>query len=527
MHHINNFRLLQTMKRLTIIIFAISCALCSFCQTRSLLDYSEIALGKKADGSSLMFHFIPTDGKLKGFGITEKLPYLIISDKAGNHLFNLETYQEIANIKKGNNNFAQINNDGYLLISKGAMFTFKIGCPSFYNFNGEKIWSTKDEAVLADRKNNVVICSQNRAGDAMVGYDMSTGRELWHVKIPFKKHYPWGGIFNDKEDRRMYYLMSDSLIRLNIVTGDTIRHSFSAGVKEPMKSRFTLTKMRKPSSAAFAREMAFSAVTGAILTGTHSNIVAKGDSLFVADAENVYCFDKSLKTIWQTAIPQGMGAKSDLQVKDGKVCLQNYGVAFQNGIIGRCGKPFFASYDRNTGRQLAFDVAGIEKKIVGGIHVEGRTFWQTDKAFLYTDDGDSIAHEIKWKAQTDNLSDEYYPDYVICDTVGIIKDGSFQYLISDKDQLLVEVYGKDINIIRPDGNCTLLPASEAFRNRDGNVYYTNNGSDAARDFVVVDPETQKIKYTFHILGNVRQDDKGNLFVFTKQGIGFLPSCLSR
>lgn len=515
----------MTMKRLTLVILTIITSIYSFCQTKALTDYPKIALGKKADGTNLMFHFIPTEGKLKGYGITENLPYLIISDKTGNHIFNLDTYQEIANVKFGNGELIQINNDGYLLSSKGAMFTFKIGYPTFYNFKGEKVWGNRDETLMADRGNNIVICSQNRAGDAIAGYDMSTGKDLWHVKLPFKKHYPWGDLFHDKNEKQMYYLISDSLICLNIVTGDTIRHAFTAGVKEPMKSRFSFVRTRKPSSAAFAREAAFSVVTGAILTGTHSNIIARGDSLFVADADNVYCFDKNLKAIWQTAIPEGMGSKSDLQIIKGKIYLQNYGVAFQNGLIGKCGKPFSASYDIKTGKQLTFNIPNIEKKIVGGVHVDGRTYWQTGKSFLYTDDGDSIAHELKWKAQTSNLPNEYYPNYVIYDSIGIVKDGTFQYLTTNKKQLLVEVYGKDFNIIKSDGSCDFLPASEVYSNRKGKVYYTNNGKDAdtVRDFVIFDPSSLRVKYTFHLQGNVIQHSKGNVFVSTKQGIGFLPS----
>ncbi len=93
--------------------------------------------------------------------------------------------------------------------------------------------------------------------------------------------------------------MGDSLIRLNVVTGDTLRHAFTAGVKEPLKSRFSFAKERRtlPSSD-FTREAIFSTGIGAVLTGTHSNIIFSGDSLFVADAEHFYCLDKKLNTRW-------------------------------------------------------------------------------------------------------------------------------------------------------------------------------------------------------------------------------------
>ena len=89
--------------------------------------------------------------------------------------------------------------------------------------------------------------------------------------------------------------MGDSLIRLNVVTGDTLRHAFTAGVKEPLKSRFSFAKERRtlPSSD-FTREAIFSTGIGAVLTGTHSNIIFSDDSLFVADAEHFYCLDKNL-----------------------------------------------------------------------------------------------------------------------------------------------------------------------------------------------------------------------------------------
>lgn len=267
--------------------------------------------------------------------------------------------------------------------------------------------------------------------------------------------------------------------------------------------------------------MASYAIKNNVLTGTCSNLIIEGDRLYIADADNVYCLDKDLNTVWQTPIPDEMGARSHISVDGKKVRLINFDIAFQKGTSFRCGMPFIASYDKSSGRQLAMDKIDLKKKIYGGIYTAGRAYWQTLNGFYYNNEGDTLAHKIHREPQTGNKPTDNYPNLLLCDTVGILSNGAFQYVCTDKEKMVVEVYDKDVNVVSPDGSCKLIPADEVYVHGTGNVYCTNGDEDKPRSFVVLDAKTKQIKYTFRLTGNVIEDYLGNLFVITHSNIGFL------
>lgn len=507
------------MKKFFLLFLSIFTALQLSAQKHNIADYDEVALGHQADGSKLMFHFIPADGEgQSSFGMRE-LPFLLVSDKGGYKLFNTDTGKEEAQLKLGGKSLAQVNRDGYLTLTQGGLFSFTQGRPAFYNFKGKKVWSCKDELLMADRRNNIVVCGSGRQGDTFVGRDMSTGKELWRVTIPCERHFPWGDTHRDQVDTRAYWLMADSLIRLDIVSGDTLRHAFTAGVKEPARSRFSIVRGRKLASRDFIREAQFSGVRAGILTGTHSNFLFENDRVYVADAENLYCFGHNLKEIWKTPLPEGLGAKSALASDGSQLRLICFGEAFQNGYIGRYGKSFAATYDKRTGRQLSLLVPDIKKKVVGGVYLDSRAYWQTDNGFSYTDDGDDTVHKIDYSPVAQHQPDAAQADFVICDTMGVVQAGSLRPIVTDKSQLVVEVYGKDVNVIHADGSVTLLPADSVYFHDGGNVYSTNNGSDGTNSFVIIDPVTRRVENSLRLRGVVSQDRRGNIFAFTKQGVG--------
>ena len=138
---------------------------------------------------------------------------------------------------------------------------------------------------------------------------VSTGKELWQRTIACSKHYPWADMYIDQHDRKTYYLKGDKLVKLNILTGDTICHSFSAGVKEPTKSRLSIVRRQMATSRDFQFEEASSSLIGNfILTGTHSNIIDTCNCLYVADAKSFVVKNRSTTRI--TAITEKMIAIS-------------------------------------------------------------------------------------------------------------------------------------------------------------------------------------------------------------------------
>lgn len=157
--------------------------------------------------------------------------------------------------------------------------------------------------------------------------------------------------------------------------------------------------------------------------------------------------------------------------------------------------------------------------MVGGVYLDSRAYWQTDNGFSYTDDGDDTVHKIDYSPVAQHQPDAAQADFVICDTMGVVQAGSLRPIVTDKSQLVVEVYGKDVNVIHADGSVTLLPADSVYFHDGGNVYSTNNGSDGTNSFVIIDPVTRRVENSLRLRGVVSQDRRGNIFAFTKQGVG--------
>ena len=392
-----------------------------------------------------------------------------------------------------------------------------------YNFKNEKSWELKEQLFMADRKNQIVIfLSKGTNGpynNAMTGYDMRTGRQLWKTEISHELHLPVCHTCSDTLIST-FYLIADSLIAIDPLTGEIHRHTFKAGVKESLKSRFSIAKERVQSSDCWAEEARWSyngyhGISPVILTGTHSHLKEKGDSLFIADAEYLYCLDKKLKEIWKTPLPDGGGAKSLLRIIGDQLLLQSYGVGFQNGLLGRCGQTFTASYDIHTGKVLQQTIVDSTKKMTGGIIVPGRAYWQNDTKLSYTDDGSGTITPINWKFKEFVASNECGLE--VCDTISILQDGYLRPIPSDSNQVVVLRKGKEASIIQTDGSETILKADEVYL-EDGNGLFSTNAEFPSRHYVVIDPETRKVIVGFTPAGRTFMDKSGRLYILMKDGI---------
>lgn len=489
--------------------------------------YPEVTLAKCDDGTELKGLYITFPSGLKSVSFTNELPYFCLVDNDDViHVYDISTFQQKTEIKLQSGSFTQLTKDGYLIEKKNNILKNTIS-PVFYNFKNEKVWTCKEEIVLSDRRNNVVVCYREPFGKQeyngmMVAYNMSTGQELWQKTLPHFLHFPWGDCYKDAANANRYYMMTDSLVSLDINTGETSCRPFYAGVKEPTKSIFSIVKNRIPASFDWRKEAYYSyepMIAPHVLTGTHSNWIIRGDSMFVADAKNVYCLDHQLRTIWTTPIPDDNGSKSMLREDGGRLLLMGYGEAFQNGYFGRCGKPFMAAYDKTTGKQLLFSLPAIEKKITGGIIVPGRAYWQDDKGFSYTNEGETTVNRINWNPKTDRQPDPNYPDKVIGDTVSILKDGILQPVPTDAHHLVVELYNKDVYVINDDGTDRMLKAEDVYLQDSKNIYSTNG--EMPRHYVIINPETRKADYSFSANGKVYMNNFGDILISMKQGLGII------
>ena len=171
--------------------------------------------------------------------------------------------------------------------------------------------------TITDRHENVVVC-EKKWGE-YVAYDMSTGKELWQRTIAGSKHYPWADMYIDRHDRKTYYLKGDKLVKLNILTGDTICHSFSAGVKKPTKSRLSIVRRQMPTSRDFQFEEASSSLIGNfILTEPTATLSTPAIVFMLLMPEPLLLLTEPPDTLADSAPPDCMGSKSEISHRGAK-----------------------------------------------------------------------------------------------------------------------------------------------------------------------------------------------------------------
>ena len=278
-----------------------------------------------------------------------------------------------------------ITDDGYMTEGGAIIGT------TMHDLNGKKRWRKNLQLVgtTPDGKLCIFQKSLNRHSDEFIALRASDGGEQWRTFISHNLHYPFAHAMAD-QSRQYLLLIGDSLIKLNVTTGQTIGRPFAGGVKEPMKSRFkfvwrttTALTLKNRNDVALSEEPF---IKSAILTATHSNFIRRKDRFYVADADSIYCMDYDLRTIWTTPLPEGLGSNSEIRLQGDSLLMKNYGVAFQKGCQTRYGKPFAAIFDKASGRQLFLQI--IDKKPSReavddeNVHVEG---WIADEDGPHSD----------------------------------------------------------------------------------------------------------------------------------------------
>lgn len=509
------------MKKLAILIL-ILIPILIFADNKAIYDYPLLPISKDSDGNDIMGYNIPVEGKLEKAAFCSGFPRLAIYDEKNIRIFDTHTLELVTELKiKGI--ITDIVDSGYFVIQEAqfpSMSNYQI---SFYNLAGKQVWKNKDWPIL--KQANVLIKAKSK--NKFIGSAMSTNQKLWEKTLPCKTHNISCEHYAENEDSNYLYIIGDSLVRINVLTGDTIMRSFCSTAIPSLGKLIGIdfSNPLGPYNLDLIKELKLSGIYNEFIAGLHSNWIVRGDSMIIADANNLYCFDKDFKTIWQTTLPQKMGAKSRIKLIGDHIQFLNYGIGFARRSYFSHGKPFGATFSVSDGKQLSFTLPTIKNKIMGGLYTDsGKIYFQTRKGFFYCDENDSILHKVEWTPQRKIKSEEMFSNNMICDSVCIVKDGLIQTIKTDDKQLIVQIDKSDVNVINMDGNCQLIPSDEVYFHTLNNIYATNGNQNGRRNFIIVEPNNGKVKYKFSIKkGVVMQDDDGNIILCTQQSVFFKKS----
>lgn len=243
----------------------------------------------------------------------------------------------------------------------------------------------------------------------------------------------------------------------------------------------------------------------------------------MADADSIYCLNPDLETIWATALPAEGGTKSWIILDNGKIRFFNYGVVFYNLGLNKSRIPFAAVYDSSTGRQLSFTDPELSKRFTGGHYGPGCAYWQDGDKIYYSYDGEKGSHQLKWKIKYDGESVYKVPKVTLCNTVYTLAEGFLKPIQSDSTQLVTEIYGRDVNVVKHNGECTPIPYNEVYFRDGRDIYSTNSLPGKPRNVVITEPGSLKIKYKMKSYGEVYMSPSGNIFINMKNGLVVIPA----
>lgn len=488
----------------------ISCALAvgaiAGARAVSLSDCPEVGWGKDMEGNNVMFHYL----EIPGYDVRVKSipPRLLLFGKKESLLYDTESLELIRKVKiKSGLTPRTITDKGYLTKVENPMKTRF----TFFNYDGKKIWENKKAPVMFDTNKSVVIFNDDSQGKKVFALDMESGQPLWKMKIKSKQEDVWPDAFWPDVDDKYAYLTADSLIRLDVRTGETFKRPFNSG-----KRYF----------------------------GMKSNWLERGDSLFIADADSLYCFNFDLNKIWSTALPKDAGSRSKIRIKDDKIYLLNLSYAFSEPFyifttgsllldlimseafseteVRKSGKPFAAVYDIKDGHEVSLTMpSDFDKKTTQGCYSDdGAIYWQSGRDIYRTDEGKNEVRKIEWKPVTKVVATKDTYNYALLDSVKYIKDGRLETVRTDADHFVVLVYGKDINVVTPEGKVELtLKPEEVYYHRRNGCYQDSEKDGMARNYVIADEATGEIECQIRISGDVWVDKAGNIFVLTNNALG--------
>ncbi len=390
------------MKRITILLLQITAILCMKAQTPS------VNIGRTIDGDSVMANqkVMPyTIYKING-GNSNCLAILMQKTAAG--AFSGGTTCVSALDKdtkdilwtkemKGVITHADPTKQGMLICNGNKTILLD-------NNDGHELWNIKLCPVYMNDSLDVIVgYKSNTTSDSnLKGYRLSTGEQLWETKVKHAVSWGWNDVQEMPGERIL--VVADDINVIHLLTGTC--HSYDA------KTGFSDVK----TSILMGLAMAAGAVAGAaafggggyyympvygpnVINGLSSNILQMDSCYFIADRNELRCFDKDMQQKWTYSYPTEKSSASFLYGENNTVYMLNFGYGLRNGNNKvKHSKPFIASFNALTGEPFFFNTLKMKKDIVEDAFIAP---WES---FILFDDGmayqrdinDSIIHITPW-----------------------------------------------------------------------------------------------------------------------------------
>ena len=223
---------------------------------------------------------------------------------------------------------------------------------------GKEIWEVKNNIYFVDPVDNIGIGYKfkNATGysNELEGIDLTNGNILW--KRNLNREYGWNNLFYINDSTMI--VVAAGLHSINIKTGKGWDYNTITGEKD-----------YSGTVAANALGVVAGLLTGTFVMSTGCNLVRDLVSNTIVDSVSIYFASKeqlvklnkqSGEISWTFPFPKNFTSKSSIFVKDSVLFMVNNGIAFMGQRQLDYGKPFFASFDKRTGKQIFLSFINTE-----------------------------------------------------------------------------------------------------------------------------------------------------------------------
>lgn len=261
--------------------------------------------------------------------------------------------------------------------------------------SGKELWGKESKGNPIQPvyvTDNILVVYKVMGSGLLRGLDLATGEVVWKKSLDCSK----GWSFIEPISADSAWVAADNLYRIDWNTGKSDKFSIKSGFTNGKKlaslmatslamgivtaglSGGAITSYLIPTSSTNKVGLQ---TTNALLpvypdnmniAGTVSNLITSGNLHYIADRNNLMCFDDNLNLVWRYDFPERRGSSSHLILRDGVIYMVNLGKAIrENDPEYATGIPFTAAFNAQNGVPYWYKELSEKKQAIKDFHFEG------------------------------------------------------------------------------------------------------------------------------------------------------------
>lgn len=281
--------------------------------------------------------------------LPDSVPYVLFATQREGGLFPLrDSYLRVCSRQSGECKWSirfhsSVNQ---LLPAKEGLFVGSGYLTTRYDYDsGKAVMKYKAMPAYIDGRNGILVGYKGDSFNKLIGFDISTGKELWKIKIGKNSGREWKLLATP--DSATVIAVGDNIWRLNTLTGEIKEFAVQRRIHDK-KTNFLTAALGVLTGVLTG----FASYSPTYFSGIGSDVLPDSGRMYVADREAVSCIDNKLDTIWRYRLPEKSGSMSCLYLRGDTLDMLNTGIAFTGERRRKIGNPYFASFDKNSGRNI-------------------------------------------------------------------------------------------------------------------------------------------------------------------------------